>query len=117
MLSTLFNVVNNIEQVVEPESSPQSGVTMLNNILLTTLNNVGSTTLLHPVFSNLKRDFLPCSEEVENRDNDKRRKHTKYSIYLCEPENYCAPKKMHRGNLSDTKKLKNDFITKNLTQA
>ena len=25
--------VNNIEQVVEPESSPQSGVTMLNNIV------------------------------------------------------------------------------------
>ena len=33
MLSTLFNVVNNTELVVEPESSPQSGVTMLNNIV------------------------------------------------------------------------------------
>ena len=30
---TLFNVVNNTEQVVEPESSPQSDVTMLNNIV------------------------------------------------------------------------------------
>ena len=30
---TLFDVVNNIEQVVEPESSPQSGVTILNNIV------------------------------------------------------------------------------------
>ena len=29
----LFNVVNNTEQVVEPESSLQSGVTMLNNIV------------------------------------------------------------------------------------
>ena len=34
VLSTFFNVVNNIEQVVEPESSPQSGLlTMLNNIV------------------------------------------------------------------------------------
>ena len=32
-LPTLFNVVNNIEQVVKPESSPQSGVTMLNNMI------------------------------------------------------------------------------------
>ena len=56
----LFNVVNNIEQVVEPESSPQSGVTMLNNILLTTLNNVGRTTLLHPVFNNLHQLVIFC---------------------------------------------------------
>ena len=33
VLPTLFNDVNNIEQVVESESSPQSGVTMLNNIV------------------------------------------------------------------------------------
>ena len=33
VLPTLFNVVNNTEQVVEPESSLQSGVTMLNNIV------------------------------------------------------------------------------------
>ena len=33
VLPTLLNVVKNIEQVVEPESSPQSGVTMLNNIV------------------------------------------------------------------------------------
>ena len=33
VLPTLLNVVNNIEQVVEPEYSPQSGVTMLNNIV------------------------------------------------------------------------------------
>ena len=31
VLPTLFNVVNNIEQVVEPESNPKSSVTMLNN--------------------------------------------------------------------------------------
>ena len=33
MLPILLIVVNNIEQVVEPESCPQSGVTMLNNIV------------------------------------------------------------------------------------
>ena len=33
MLPTLLNVVNNTEQVVEPESSLQSGATMLNNIV------------------------------------------------------------------------------------
>ena len=33
VLPTLFNVVNNTEQVFEPESSPQSAVTMLNNIV------------------------------------------------------------------------------------
>ena len=32
MLPILSIFVNNIEQVVEPECSPQSGVTMLNNI-------------------------------------------------------------------------------------
>ena len=33
VLPILLIVVNNIEQVVEPESSPQSGVTLLNNIV------------------------------------------------------------------------------------
>ena len=33
LLPILLTVVNNIEQVVEPESSPQSNVTMLNNIV------------------------------------------------------------------------------------
>ena len=33
MLPALFNVVNNTEQVVEPEFSLQLGVTMLNNIV------------------------------------------------------------------------------------
>ena len=33
VLPTLFNVVNNTEQVVELESSLQSGVTILNNIV------------------------------------------------------------------------------------
>ena len=32
LLPTLFKVVNNTKQVVEPETSLQSGVTMLNNI-------------------------------------------------------------------------------------
>ena len=33
LLPTLFNVVNNTKQVVEPELCLQSGVTMLNNIV------------------------------------------------------------------------------------
>ena len=33
MLPTLFNVLNITKQVFEPESSPQSGVTILNNIV------------------------------------------------------------------------------------
>ena len=33
LLATLFIVVNNTERVIEPESSPQSGVAMLNNIV------------------------------------------------------------------------------------
>ena len=33
VLPILLIAVNNIEQVVDPESSPQSGVTMLNNIV------------------------------------------------------------------------------------
>ena len=33
VLPIFLIVVNNIEQVVEPESSPQSGVTVLNNIV------------------------------------------------------------------------------------
>ena len=44
VLPTLFNVVNDTEQVVEPESSLQLGVTMLNNMGSTTLNSMGSTT-------------------------------------------------------------------------
>ena len=52
VLPILLIVVNNIEQVVEPECSPQSGVTMLNNIV-NTLNNVGSTTSFNPVFNKL----------------------------------------------------------------
>ena len=51
VLPTLFNVVNNTEQIVEPESSLQSGVTMLNNIV-DNLNNMGSTTLFNAVFNN-----------------------------------------------------------------
>ena len=52
MLPTLLIVVNNIEQVVEPESSPQSGVTMLNNIV-DNGEQLGSTTLFSPVVNNL----------------------------------------------------------------
>ena len=41
---------------------------MLNNITLTTMNNVGSTTLLHPVFINFEQViiFRRVIELVEN---------------------------------------------------
>ena len=55
-LPILLTVVNNIEQVVEPEYSPQSDVTILNSVLLATLNNEGSTKLFNPVFNKLLED-------------------------------------------------------------
>ena len=62
MLPTLFNVVNNIEQVVEPESSPQSGVTMLNNIV-DNIEQCGQHNIVQSCFQqpSKTRDFLPCS--------------------------------------------------------
>jgi hypothetical protein len=46
LLPTLFTLVNNIVE-------PGSGVTILFNIMLTTVNNVGSKTLFNPVFINI----------------------------------------------------------------
>ena len=51
-LPTLFNVVNNTEQIVEPESSLQSSVTMLNNIVDNIVQILFLTT----------RNFLPCND-------------------------------------------------------
>ncbi len=48
MLPTLFIVVNNI---VEPES----GVSMLNNVVDNIVNNMDSTTLFNPVFNNIAK--------------------------------------------------------------
>ena len=60
-MPTLFNVVNNIEQVVEPESSPQSGVTMLNNIV-DNIEQCGQHNIVQSCFQqpSTTGDFLPC---------------------------------------------------------
>ena len=52
VLPTLFNVVNNIEQVVEPESSLQSDVTMLNNIV-DNIEQYGQHNIVQPCFQQL----------------------------------------------------------------
>ena len=52
MLPTLFNVVNNTEQVVEAESSLQSGVTMLNNII-DNLEQYGQHNIVQSCFEQL----------------------------------------------------------------
>ena len=54
--------VNNIEQVVEPESSPQSGVTMLNNIV-DKIEQCGKNNIVRSCFQQLSTtgDFLPCT--------------------------------------------------------
>ena len=59
VLPTLFNVVNNIEQVVEPESNPQSGVTMLNNIV-DNIEQCGQHNIVQSCFQqpSTTRDFL-----------------------------------------------------------
>ena len=66
-MHNLFRVdENGIEQYcaancpcVEPGSSPQLGVTMLNNIV-TTLNNVGSETLFNAVFNSPEQVVRFC---------------------------------------------------------
>ena len=52
MLPTLFNVVNDTEQVVEPESSLQSGVTMLNNIV-NNIEQYGQHNIVQSCFQQL----------------------------------------------------------------
>ena len=54
VLSTFFNT----EQVVEPESSPQSGVTMLNNIVHN-IEQYGQHNIVQSCFQQLVI-FLPC---------------------------------------------------------
>ena len=62
MLPTLLNVVNNIDQVVEPESSPQSGLTMLNNIV-DNIEQCGQHNIVQSCFQQpvAIHNFLPCS--------------------------------------------------------
>ena len=55
VLPTLFNVVNNTEQVVEPESSSQSDVAMLNNIV-DNIEQYGQ--------HNIVQSCLPCSQKL-----------------------------------------------------
>ena len=50
VLHTLFNVVNNTERVVEPGSSLQSSVTILNNIVDNIVDNIeqhGQHNIVH----------------------------------------------------------------------
>ena len=54
LLPTFFNVVNNIDQVVEPESNPQSGVTMLNNIV-DNIEQCGQHNIAQSCFQQLSR--------------------------------------------------------------
>ena len=60
VLRTLFNVVNNTEVVVEPESSLQSGVTMLNNIV-DSIEHYGRHNIVQSCFHSTTRYFLPCT--------------------------------------------------------
>ena len=52
MLPTLFNVVNNAEQVAEPESSLQLGVTMPNNIV-DNIEQYGQDNIVQSCFQQL----------------------------------------------------------------
>ena len=54
LLPTLFNVVNNIVQHCYTNCRLDSGSTTC-SVLLTTLNNVGSTTFFYPVLNNLQQ--------------------------------------------------------------
>ena len=54
VLPILFNVVNDIVQHSYTNCTLDSGSTTC-LVLLTTLNNVGSTTLFNPVFNNLQQ--------------------------------------------------------------
>ena len=65
----VFNVVNNTEQIVEPESSLQPGVTMLNNIV-DNIEQYGQQNIVQSCFQqlvifcrverNLSRDVILC---------------------------------------------------------
>ena len=62
VLPILLIVVNNIEQVVEPESSPQSGVTMLNNIV-DIIEQCGQHNIVQSCFQQpvTTYNFWPCN--------------------------------------------------------
>ena len=65
VLPILLIVVNNIEQVVEPESSPQSGVTMLNNIV-DIIEQCGQHNIVQSCFQQpvTTYNFWPCISEA-----------------------------------------------------
>ena len=52
----IVQVINNIEQVVEPESSPQSSVTMLNNIV-DNIEQCGQHNIVRILFSRYSFNF------------------------------------------------------------
>ena len=62
VLPILLIVVNNIEQVVEPESSLQSGVTMLNNIV-DNIEQCGQHNIVQSCFQQpvATHNFWPCN--------------------------------------------------------
>ena len=64
VLPILLIVVNNIEQVVEPESSLQSGVTMLNNIV-DNIEQCGQYNIVQSCFQQpvATHNFWPCTRE------------------------------------------------------
>ena len=57
-----------IEQVVEPESSPQSGVTMLNNIV-DNIEQCGQHNIVQSCFQQpvATHNFLPCTKPYDGR--------------------------------------------------
>ena len=61
VLPILLNDVNNTEKVVEPESSPQSGVTILNNIV-DNIEQCGQHNIVQSCFQQpvATHNFWPC---------------------------------------------------------
>ena len=68
VLPILLIVVNNIEQVVEHESSPQSGVTMLNNIV-DNIEQCGQHNIVQSCFQQpvTTHNFWPCISKLYRR--------------------------------------------------
>ena len=70
MLPILLIIVNNIEQVVEPESSPQSGVTLLNNIV-DIIEQCGQHNIVQSCFQQpvTTYNFWLCIPEMQTKHN------------------------------------------------
>ena len=110
VLPTLLNVVNNIEQVVEPESSPQSGVTMLNNIV-DNIEQCGQHNIVQSCFQQpvATHNFWPCSicfTQIQ--------KPTTRITAICSPHSNAESKatRERRNNIIHSKK----FFLKNMAE-